>query len=153
MGAFGGRRDLMEQYDPTQGPQVYHAGTFNANPITMLAGTATLSQLTDQVYRDLDELTEELREGIRHICTQMEVPVQVTGMGSLFGIHFTNRPVENYRDIAAGNFKLREQMFFGLLNEGVLLASNLVGGLSTAIGPPEIQAFLDAFERALERQA
>ena len=46
----------------------------------MLAGTATLSQLTDQVYRDLDELTEELREGIRHICTQMEVPVQVTGM-------------------------------------------------------------------------
>ncbi|MFQ6028256.1 MAG: aspartate aminotransferase family protein, partial [Dehalococcoidia bacterium] len=152
VGAFGGRRDLMEQYDPTQGPKVYHAGTFNGNPITMLAGTVTLNQLTLEVYWDLAKLTEELREGIRGVCSRLEVPVQVTGVGSLFGIHFTDRPVRNYRDIAAGDSGLRDRVFFGLLNEGILMASNLVGGLSTAIGPPEVQTFLRVFERVLKRQ-
>ncbi|MCH8225826.1 MAG: aspartate aminotransferase family protein, partial [Chloroflexi bacterium] len=61
VGAFGGREDIMELYDPTKGAKVSHAGTFNANPITMLAGAVTLEQLTDDVYRDLAELTELLR--------------------------------------------------------------------------------------------
>ena len=151
VGAFGGRRDIMEQYDPTEGPKVSHAGTFNANPLTMLAGFTTLVQLTPEVYRDLAELTEELRQGIRSVCAELEVPVQVTGLGSLFGIHFTDHPVVNYRDIAAGDAGLRDRMFLGLLNEGILMASNLVGALSTAITRQEIDCFMSAFRRALAR--
>ena len=151
VGAFGGRREIMELYDPTTGPTVSHAGTFNANPLTMLAGTVTMEQLTPEVYRDLAELAEELREGIREVCLELEVPVQVTGLGSLFGIHFTDAPVSGYRDIAGGNHDLRDRVFLGLLNEGILMASNLVGSLSTATTATDIGEFLKAFRTALAR--
>ena len=154
VGAFGGRRDIMEQYDPTtpNGPSVSHAGTFNANPVTMVAGATTLEQLTPDVYRRLAELTEELRKGLRDACAELEVPVQVTGLGSLFGIHFTDGEIRGYRDVAAGNNALRHQMFLGLMNEGFLTASNLVGSLSTEMAEPEIDAFVDAFKKVLARQ-
>ena len=151
VGAFGGRRDIMELYDPTAGPVVSHAGTFNANPLTMLAGTVTMEQLTPEVYRELAERTEELRQGVRDVCGELEVPVQVTGLGSLFGIHFTDGPVKNYRDIASGNHDLRDRMFLGLLNEGIMMASNLVGSLSTATSQADIEEFLRAFRTSLAR--
>jgi glutamate-1-semialdehyde 2,1-aminomutase len=152
VGAFGGRRDIMELYDPSKGANVSHAGTFNANPVTMLAGAVTLEQLTPEVYRRLAELTERLRRGISRVCTDLEVPVQVTGLGSLFGIHFTEGPVRGYRDVAAEDARLRGQVFLGLLNEGFLTASNLVGALSTAITEAEVDAFVAAFRRVLARQ-
>ena len=152
VGAFGGRRDIMELYDPTKGPQVTHAGTFNANPVTMLAGIKTLEQLNPDVYRRLAELTERFRQGVRDICQELEVPVQVTGLGSLFGIHFTGEQIRNYRDVAAEDGQLRNQVFLGLMNEGILTASNLIGSLSTAIAEAEVDAFLGAFKRVLERQ-
>ena len=152
VGAFGGRRDIMELYDPTKGPTVSHAGTFNANPVTMLAGTVTLEQLTPEVYRGLAELTERLKEGLREACASLEVPAQITGLGSLFGIHFTKGQVRGYRDVAAGNSSLRHQVFLGLMNEGVFTASNLVCALSTEIGEAEVDAFVGAFTRVLERQ-
>ncbi len=152
VGAFGGRQDIMELYDPTKGPKVSHAGTFNANPVTMVAGAVTLEHLTPDVYRDLAELTELLRQGIRRVCSDLEVPVQVTGLGSLFGIHFTGQPIVNYRDIAAEDAALRGQVFLGLMNEGILMASNLVGGLSTALGEEEVNTFVGALQTILERQ-
>jgi len=100
VGAFGGREDIMGLYDPTTGPRVAHAGTFNANPATMLAGSVTLEQLTPEVYRRLAEVTERLRHGLREAGQDLEVPVQVTGLGSLFGIHFTEDSLVGYRDIA-----------------------------------------------------
>jgi glutamate-1-semialdehyde 2,1-aminomutase len=118
----------------------------------MLAGSVTLDQLTPEVYRQLAELTEELRQGLRRVCDELEVPVQVTGLGSLFGIHFSEGEVRSYRDVAAGNSALRHQVFLGLMNEGFLMASNLVGGLSTEISQTEIDAYLDAFKRVLARQ-
>ena len=152
VGAFGGRRDIMEQYDPTKGPKVAHAGTFNANPVTMLAGSVTLEQLTPEVYRDLAELTERLRQGVREVCAELEVPVQVTGLGSLFGIHFTRDQVHNYRDVAAEDSKLRSQVFLGMMNEGILTTPTLVGALSTVIGEAEVDTYLDTFKRVLECQ-
>ena len=152
VGAFGGREDIMELDDPTKGAKVSHAGTFNANPITMLAGAVTLEQLTDDVYRDLAELTELLRQRIRDVCADMEVPVQVTGLGSLFGIHFTGQPIHNYRDVATVDTKLRRQMFLGLMNEGILPASNLVGALSTQITETEVDTYVEAFRTVLQRQ-
>ncbi len=152
VGAFGGRQDIMELYDPTKGPKVSHAGTFNANPVTMVAGAVTLEHLTPDVYRDLAELTELLRQGIRRVCSDLEVPVQVTGLGSLFGIHFTGQPIVNYRDVAAEDAALRGQVFLGLMNEGILMASNLVGGLSTALGEEEVNTFVGALQSVLERK-
>ena len=107
--------------------------------------------LTPSVYRNLAELTETLRQGVRKVCTELETPVQVTGLGSLFGIHFTPSEVRTYRDIAAEDSDLRHRMFLGLLNEGVLVASNLVGSLSTQISEEDIAGFCAAFRKVLER--
>jgi glutamate-1-semialdehyde 2,1-aminomutase len=152
VGAFGGRSDIMSLYSPINGPVVAHAGTFNANPVTMVAGAATMTELTPNVYRRLAELTEMLRQGVRMVCSELEQPVLVTGIGSLFGIHFTEQPIRNYRDIAASDKSLAERMFMGMLNEGFLLAPNLVGALSMALGEMEVDAFVRALRRVLTRQ-
>jgi glutamate-1-semialdehyde 2,1-aminomutase len=152
VGAFGGRSDIMAQYSPVNGAAIAHGGTFNANPISMAAGVATLNELTPTVYRRLAELTEMLRQGIRQVCSELEQPVVVTGAGSLFGIHFASGPLHNYRDIAASDKDLARQVFIGMLNEGFLLAPNLVGALSTSLGEVEIDAFVRGFKRVLQRQ-
>ena len=152
VGAFGGRQDIMDLYDPTSGPRVAHAGTFNANPATMLAGAATLEQLTPEVYRRLAEVTEYLRHGLREVGRELEVPVQVTGLGSLFGIHFQDDTLVGYRDIAKADSAFRHNVFLGLLNEGILMAPNLVGAVSTVIGEEEVDAFVGAFRNVLQRQ-
>jgi glutamate-1-semialdehyde 2,1-aminomutase len=153
IGAFGGSKDIMDLYDPTApgGPRVAHAGTFNANPVTMLAGAATLEELTPEVYRRLAEMTEYLRAGILKVGADLEIPIQVTGLGSLFGIHFTAAELVGYRDIATEDAAFRHQVFLGLLNEGILMAANLVGAVSTEIGEAEIDAFTAALRRVLER--
>ena len=151
VGAFGGRDDIMELYDPTRGPQVGHAGTFNANPITMLAGFVTLEQLTPEVFASLSETTEYLKRGIREVCSKQELPVQVTGLGSLFGIHFTDRKIGNYRDITAENTQLRDRVFLGLMNEHILMAPNLVGAISTATSNADVDHFLTALATVLRR--
>ena len=152
VGAFGGRADIMSLYSPLRGPVVAHAGTFNANPITMAAGVATLNELTPIRYRRLAELAEMLRQGVRQVCAELEQPAVVTGIGSLFGIHFTGQPIRHYRDIAASDKALAERVFLGMLNEGFLLAPNLVGAMSLALGEIEVDAFVRAFRRVLMRQ-
>ena len=152
VGAFGGRADIMGLYSPLQGPAINHGGTFNANPVTMAAGVATLNELTPIRYRRLAEVAEMLRQGARQVCAELEQPVTVTGIGSLFGIHFTAGPLRNYRDIAAADKGLAERVFLGMLNEGFLLAPNLVGAMSLALGEIEVDAFLRAFRRVLMRQ-
>ncbi len=152
VGAFGGRSDVMAQYSPVNGAAIAHGGTFNANPISMAAGVATLNELTPTVYRRLAELTEMLKQGIRKVCAELEQPVVVTGAGSLFGIHFGSGPLHNYRDIAATDKALAGRVFIGMLNEGFLLAPNLVGAVSTELGEVEVDAFVRGFKRVLQRQ-
>jgi glutamate-1-semialdehyde 2,1-aminomutase len=143
----------MDLYDPTAGPTVSHAGTFNANPVTMLAGAVTMEQLTPEIYRRLAEVTDYLCRELRGVGEELEIPVQTTGLGSLFGIHFTNEDIVGYRDIAGEDAGFRHQVFLGLMNEGILMAPNLVGAISTAIGELEADAFIGAFRRVLERRS
>jgi len=159
IGAFGGRKEIMDLYDPTRGseremgisvgPHVSHAGTFNANPVTMLAGSVTLKHLTQDVYESLAWNTEFLRQGIRNVCSELEIPIQVTGIGSLFGIHFNDATINDYRDIASSDTNIRRQVFLGLMNEGILIAPNLVGSLSTEIDSNKIEMFIEKFKLVL----
>ena len=151
VGAFGGRHDIMAQFDPTQGPKVDHSGTFNANPMTMVAGATTLRQLQPETYTRLAELTERARQGLRDVAAELEVPLQVTGLGSLFGVHFTSDPIRNYRDVYASNRELRQRVFWGLMNEGIFCSPNLVLCLSTPMGGNEIDTFVEAFHKVLAR--
>jgi glutamate-1-semialdehyde 2,1-aminomutase len=153
VGAFGGRRDIMAQYDPTGagGARIAHAGTFNANPMTLVAGEAVMLALTPPVYRRLAELGEAIRGKLRSALAETGVPGQVTGVGSLFGVHFTPRPIRNYRDVVAGDTEMTRAVFTGLLNEGVLLQTSCAGSLGVMTGEVEIDTLVSAFSRVLAR--
>ncbi|HEX5166728.1 MAG TPA: aspartate aminotransferase family protein, partial [Thermomicrobiales bacterium] len=84
VGAFGGSAEVMSVFDPSQGyPRAPHGGTFNANPITMVAGLVAMQKLTREEFARLDQLGAMLREGLAEAMDGARVKGQVTGMGSL----------------------------------------------------------------------
>ena len=154
IGAFGGEKTIMSLFDPSKkgGPVIPHAGSYNGNPAVMEAGSATLDQLTPPIYRRLEALGEALRAGIRALATEVEFPIQVSGIGSLFGIHLTNNPINCYRDTTWGDNDLRHQIFLGLLNEGYVLSSRLLGCISTTMTPEDVESLLEGLRTVLTRQ-
>jgi glutamate-1-semialdehyde 2,1-aminomutase len=155
VGAFGGRRDIMAQFDPGApgGARIAHAGTFNANPMTLVAGEAAMRALTPGVYRRLADLGERLRAGLRTTLAAAGMTAQVTGLASLFGIHFTDRPIRNYRDVVTGDAELAQAVYLGLLNEGVLLQATCAGSLGVMTTESEVDRLIDALGRVVARVA
>ena len=152
LGAFGGREEIMRLYGIEEVERhVGHSGSFNGNPLSMVSGAATFEQLTPPAYDRLDRLASRLRDGIRAVCGEFGVPVQVTGIGSLFGVHFTDRAVRNAGDARRADACRRTQMFLGLMNEGIWTSPSLIGAVSTPMGEGEIDAYLDALGTVLAR--
>ena len=145
VGAFGGRADIMALFDPTRGgAPIAHAGTFNANPLTMAAGEAVMTRLAPPVYERMNALGAELRAKLRAVFGEFEVDAQITGIGSLFGIHFTPDEITDYRDVVRADQTMRRALFTGLLNEGVLLQTGTAGALTALTTEAEIDALVDA---------
>src|SRR5207248_2868555 len=143
--AFGGRADVMEVLDPRRGDgSLPQGGTYNGNPLGMAAGVAALGELTPEVYEELDSKGERVRSGLREAFESNDVAAQVTGVGSLFAVHFTDRPVRDYRSAAAVDRVLAREFFLGMLNHGVLLAPRGMGGIPTVAGEEEIDSLLGA---------
>ena len=143
--AFGGRADVMETLDPrgTNG-NLPQGGTYNGNPLGMAAGVAALAELTPAAFDELDRKGERVRSGLVEAFESNDVAAQVTGVGSLFAVHFTDRPVSDYRSAAASDRRLSREFFLGMLNHGVLLAPRGMGGIPTVAGDAEIDRFLEA---------
>jgi len=152
LGAFGGREDIMALFDPSRGPPaIPHPGSYNANPVSLAAGLATLELLTRDTIARLNTRGERLRTELKRGLDEAGVPAAITGLGSLFGIHLTDRRVRTIRDAASADAGLRHRIFLGLYNEGILLDPRGVGTLSTAIGEPEIERFMKALRTVLAR--
>jgi glutamate-1-semialdehyde 2,1-aminomutase len=153
VGAFGGREDIMALHDPSRGvpPVVAHAGTFNANPMTTLAGEVTLNQLTPDAYLKLNRLGDLLRRRLLAIFHQNRIPAQVTGAASFFGIHFTSQEVTDYRSALTGDLEMRRCLFMGLINEGILLQTNCSGALTIMSTETEIETLIAAISRVISR--
>jgi glutamate-1-semialdehyde 2,1-aminomutase len=152
VGAVGGAAAIMSVFDPRQGvPMVPHHGTFNANPVTMVAGFAAMQKLTPEVYRRINALGDALRAGLSRALEAENVPGQVTGAGSLFRIHMHRRPLSDYRSSVETPEERarREAVYHGLLARGIVVAPVLFGALSTPMGDAEVDAFVDAFRSAL----
>ena len=152
VGAFGGREDIMSLWDPSDnGPQVAHAGTFNGNPMTAAAGIATLKELTPEVYERLEAMGDYLRDGLRKVISDLEAPVTITGIASLFAIQCTPETVTDYRSHATNDSQLQQLIFIGMMNEGFLLSNRCAGNVSNAHTYQELDQFIDAFKRVLNR--
>ena len=151
VGAFGGRADIMELFDPTRGAPIAHAGTFNANPVTMAAGEVVMNHLTPEVYDRMNALGDETRAKLSAVFDEFEVDAQVTGIGSLFGIHFTAEEITDYRSVVRGDQTMRRALFTGLLNEGILLQTATAGAMNSLTTTDEIDTLVDATRRVIER--
>jgi glutamate-1-semialdehyde 2,1-aminomutase len=154
VGAFGGRADVMNYYDPRGGKgRISHGGTFNANPVTMAGGVATMQELTPEAYARLDALGDRVRAGVKRILSKGKQPAQVTGLGSLFWIHWTKKRLSDYRSSRPADAERPLRTFMALLNDGVLLTQRGLGCCSLAMVDADVDRFLEVFGRVVEKEA
>ncbi len=150
VGAFGGRREIMQQLAPV-GP-VYQAGTLSGNPLAMAAGLALLRTLDDAVlYQRLDEWTERLLMGLREAATAAGVPFFARHLGSMIGLFFTDAPsIDSYAAVMACDTAAFKGFFHALLERGVYLAPSAfeAGFVSAAHGERELELTLNAAREA-----
>lgn len=121
VGAYGGRRDLMEQIAP-QGP-VYQAGTLSGNPLAMAAGIATLRQIaTPGFYEDLEQKARRLETGLTAAAANAGIPVSGARVGSMLGLYFCKGPVQNFSDAKTSNLERFAEYYRGMRDNGIYLA-------------------------------
>ena len=150
VGAFGGRKAVMEQLAPT-GP-VYQAGTLSGNPVAMAAGLATL-QLVQQpgFHERLNAATTALVDGLRERAAAAGIGFTTNQVGSMFGLFFTDAPaVRNFADVSACDQERFRRFFHAMLDAGVYLAPSAfeAGFVSSAHDDAAIDATLQAAEQA-----
>jgi len=153
VGAFGGRRDVMEALAPT-GP-VYQAGTLSGNPIAMAAGIACLTQVAQPgVHQTLTERTTQLAEGLLEAAQEENIPFVVNHVGGMFGLFFTDaETVTCYQDVMKCDVERFKKFFHLMLEEGVYLAPSAfeAGFMSLAHTPEDIQRTIDAARRCFAK--
>lgn len=148
VGAYGGRKDIMECVAPL-GP-VYQAGTLSGNPIAMTAGLAMLNKIkqTEHLYQNLETQTEKLLNGIAERLKAKNIPFNIQHKGSMFTIFFTEQTVWNLSDAKTSDTKAYADFFHHLLAHGVYGAPSQFEAwfVSTEIQNAEIQHIWNAVE-------
>ncbi|RRH90602.1 aminotransferase class III-fold pyridoxal phosphate-dependent enzyme [Variovorax beijingensis] len=146
-GAFGGRSDVMAQFDPRTG-SLSHSGTFNNNVMTMAAGCAGLTKLfTPEAAGVLAERGEAMRARLDALCAKEDVAMQFTGVGSLMNAHFVRGEVRCVDDLAMVDGRLRQLLFFHLLSEGIYASPRGFIVLSLPLTDADIDRFAAAIGR------
>jgi glutamate-1-semialdehyde 2,1-aminomutase len=152
VGAMGGRAEVMTVFDATQGtPIIPHGGTFNANPMTMQAGLATMRQLTPEVYDRINEHGTTLRHQLDEIARHYRAPLSVTGTASFFGLQCTDQPIRDYRSAQGQDPVLRQKLFLHFLNHGIYIANKNVGNVSAIMGRDELERFVAVWEGFIQK--
>jgi len=119
IGALAGKKEYMKMIAPSG--TVYQAGTFNGNPISITAGLATLKQLDQKFYSDMNSKGNNFRESITNILEDNKLNYHVAGLSSMFQIYFTDKTVLNYEDAKTADTDKFETYFRTLLNGGVFV--------------------------------
>jgi glutamate-1-semialdehyde 2,1-aminomutase len=147
VGAFGGRADIMAVFDPSgSGPRLTHGGTYNGNPVTMIAGFEAMSMLTHDAFDRLGTLGQRLRVGLADVLETRGISWQVGGQGSLFKLHAHPRALSDYQSSLPrpDEKAFAERFYLGMLGQGVVLTPDLVGALSTPMTEQHIDHVIEA---------
>lgn len=148
-GAFGGRADLMNRFDPSRPDALQHGGTFNNDVLTMAAGAAGLTRvLTEAEITRLNGLGDRLRDRLNAFAVERGIEFCATGYGSLVGIHPTHGPVRNEHD-APESAELRGLLHLHMLERGFSYGRRGFVALSLPLAEPEIDGFAAAVEEFL----
>jgi glutamate-1-semialdehyde 2,1-aminomutase len=149
-GAFGGRAEIMDLFDPRRADALPHAGTFNNNVLTMTAGLSGLTDVyTPEAAVALNARGETLRVRLNALCQAANAPVQFTGIGSMLAVHTRRGPINSPEDAAKADPKLKELFFFDMLARGIWLARRGMMTVSLPIGEAERDTLMKAVEEFL----
>lgn len=151
VGAYGGKREIMEQMAPI-GP-IYQAGTLSGNPLAMAAGYTTLKLMTEEAYGKLEHLSNRLQAGLERNAREAGVAMTINRAGSMFCPFFTDQKVINYDTARTANAETFRSVFKSLLDNGVNIAPSPFEGwfMSTAHTDNDIDATIEAHRRALQQ--
>ena len=152
-GAFGGRADVMAVFDPSSPAPLPHAGTFNNNLASMVAGHAGLTRVyTPDVAEWHTARGDALRDRLNDVFGRASAPYQVTGLGTLMNIHATTAPIRRVEDLTGADERLRELLFLALLDRGYYIAGRGYLALSLAVTDEQLDGFLAAVADAVVRE-
>ena len=149
VGAFGGRRDIMEKIAPLG--RVYQAGTLSGNPVALAAGMATLNGLlAPGVFEGIAAAARSLTEGLAAIARQQGIAFSAQNIGSMIGLYFRATPPTSFAEVMQCDKERFNRFFHAMLDRGVYLAPSAyeAGFISAAHGKAEIDATLAAAEAA-----
>ncbi len=149
IGAFGGRAEIMDAFDPRRATPISHGGTFNGNPTAMAAGLATLHEMTPETYTHLNDLGVEMKTKLEALFASFNIPVQVNQIGSLFNLHFSHVPVTDYATVSTTNRQWLKGLFLAALNHGIVFTSRGMGCLSTPMTSTQLDLFVQAIKLGL----
>ncbi|USK73632.1 glutamate-1-semialdehyde 2,1-aminomutase [Peribacillus frigoritolerans] len=151
VGAFGGKREFMEQIAPSG--TIYQAGTLSGNPLAMTAGFETLSQLTPESYDEFTRKGDMLEKGIGAAAEKYGVPHTFNRAGSMIGLFFTNEDVVNYDTAKTSDLEFFASYFREMANQGIYLPPSQFEGLflSTAHSDEDIEKTIAAAEQAFAK--
>ncbi|WP_123041304.1 glutamate-1-semialdehyde 2,1-aminomutase [Cohnella candidum] len=151
VGAYGGKREIMEKMAPV-GP-IYQAGTLSGNPLAMAAGYTTLKLMTEEKYQLLERLSGRLQAGLEQNAKELGVPMTINRVGSMVCPFFTEKHVINYDVARTADAKRFIDVFRGLLDGGVNIAPSAFEGwfVSTAHSEQDIDLTIEAHREALRQ--
>jgi glutamate-1-semialdehyde 2,1-aminomutase len=150
VGAYGGRREIMERVAPVG--TMYQAGTLSGNPLAMAAGIATLSEMRKPgQYEKLEQKSTLLADGIKRVLHEMGEPLQFVSIGGMFCLYFTPEPVTNYVEAKASDSARFARYFWHMLEQGIYLPPSQFEAcfISLALEDKMIAETVQAIENAL----
>jgi len=152
VGAFGGRREIMEHIAPLG--KVYQAGTLSGNPLAMVAGITLLKELNENphFYTNIEAKADRLHAGLDEVLKASGVPYVINHLGSMISVHFSAKSVENFDDAAAANNNLFSKFFHEMLDRGVYLPPSAYETwfVSDALSNEDIDYTVNAVRESLE---
>jgi glutamate-1-semialdehyde 2,1-aminomutase len=153
VGAVGGRAEIMEFLSPTkQGPKLPHAGTFNGNPVTMIAGVTAMQMMTPTEYERIGRLGDRVRDESNLLFAERGADWQMNGFANMFRLHPNRRKLRNYRDSWRNEEETRRatRMHHELMARGTMLTPDGMGNVSTAMDDSSVDELLNAISESLD---
>ncbi|MRH42952.1 glutamate-1-semialdehyde 2,1-aminomutase [Aquibacillus halophilus] len=151
VGAYGGKREIMERIAPAG--DIYQAGTLSGNPLAMTAGYETLVAMNQEAYQQINRKVDRLIDGYQQAAKEHNIPLQVNRAGSMVGFFFTDEQVENFESASRSNLDHFASYYRSMIEEGIFLPPSQFEGifLSTAHSDEDIEKTIEAAKTAFSK--
>jgi len=151
VGAYGGKREIMENIAPSG--SIYQAGTLSGNPLAMTAGYETLKALEPSTYEEMNRKVNRLIEGYEQAAEKHHIPLQVNRAGSMVGFFFTEEEVTDFDTAGTSDLERFKKYYQGMIEEGIFLPPSQFEGLflSTAHSDEQIEKTIQAVDRVFAK--